>query len=410
MSWRALRGGSVLLLLLAPLGPARAAGEARDSYRDGQDALKDGRFQAAEEAFRAAIAERAEEKVGGAFRRGYLPHFELGVALDEQNRCREALTSWAESERQGEIQRSRDDYAELVRRKQACAAKVRALDAARSEAEQALARARKAEQAAARLQAKGDLAAVWSEGSPSLAGRQQGAHQRLEQAALRLEATTDRHGVAPLEEIKALANQVASDFDAVAADAESRLVALQNEASSALERLQKLEQQAQAELAAAAYLAPYPPELARRLEALQGALRAVADGKDKASPAGLTALRGQLEEELKRFSLAAQPPPESLRTAVAAFFGGDYERVLAVLAAETYRDPRAVAQACLLRAASRHALWVLGGESDAALAAALVDDVARCRALEKPPVISARFFSPRFVRFFVNPPQPPASE
>jgi len=413
MIGRAARAPAVVMvLLLAPI--AVAAGDARDSYRDGLDALRDGRFQAAEKAFRDAIAERGEEKKAGAFRGDYLPHYHLGVALDEQHRCREALAAWQESERQGEIRKAREDHTQLMRRKQVCEAKVRELDAARAAAEQAVARARKADQAAARLQGKSDVAALWNDGEPSLASRQKDARQRLEQTVQRLAATADPHGVAPLQEVKTLANQVASDFDAVASDAEQRLVALQSAAASALDRLQAVEQRAHAELGAVAYLDPYPPELGRRVETLRGALRAVVDAKATASPPQLDALRQQLDGAMGRLRQAAAPPPASLRTAVAAFLGGDYESALAALEGETYKETRAVSQACLLRAASRHALWELGGESDAELAAALAADVAECRGLKTPPAVSTRFYSPRFVRFFEKAPAlvpvPPPSE
>lgn len=399
------RPAAVIAVLLAWLLPALAAADARDRYKDGVDALKEGRFPAAEQAFRDAIAERAEERVG-TFRRDYLPHFQLGVALEEQNRCREALASWAESQRQGEIEKAAAENAELRRRTQRCEEKVRELDAARAAAEQAVARAREAALAMKRLQAKPELAAVWNDGEPSFAGRQQDVLQRTGEAERRLGAIADSHGVRPLQEVKMLANQVVGEIEAFVADAEARLRSIQDAASSALDRLQAVEQRATDELGAVAYLQPYPPELGRRVEELRQTLQAVAADKRSASPQALAALQARLEDDLSRLQQAAAPPPAGLRTAVKAFLSGDYESVLATLEGERYRDPRAAGQACLLRAAARHAFWVLSGETEDELLAALLTDVEECRRLRPPPPIPARFFSPRFLRFYENPPPP----
>ncbi len=63
-------------------------------------------------------------------------------------------------------------------------------------------------------------------------------------------------------------------------------------------------------------------------------------------------------------------------------------------------DRRARAHARLLLAASRHALYLEGGELDDELRTAAVDDARACREEDETLAPSARFFSPRFVAFF----------
>ncbi len=400
---------AVTALILAVCGASLAAADARSDFRDGINALADGRYSDAEALFRRAITERGEEKAG-ALRRAYLPHYYLGVALAEQNRCRDALRAWAVSESQGQIRKAQKELAELAGRKQRCQERVRQLDDAKSAAEQSVARARQAQQVLAQFAAKPELQAVWSEGSPSFADRQQAAASQLDAAAQKLNAAAASHDAAPFQTARSQANQAANGFDSLASDAQERLAELQSATSSALDRLQAAEATGRSRLRSVRYLEPYPPELGRLVAAVRKALDAARTRQASAQPAELERLRGNLSTAVDRMRRAAVGPPNSLNTAVEAFLGGDHETVLTTLEGEEYRDSRATAQACLLRAASRHALYVLGGEEDAELGVALHQDIQTCQGLERPPEVPSKFFSPRFASFYANPPEPPVIE
>ncbi len=96
---------------------------------------------------------------------------------------------------------------------------------------------------------------------------------------------------------------------------------------------------------------------------------------------------------------AGRRPPRKLVQATEAFFGRDYATALELLADDALdRNPRVRPHVCLLRAATRHTLWLLGGQQDDTLVELAVQDVAACAELG-PIEPSPSFFSPRFVDF-----------
>ena len=98
---------------------------------------------------------------------------------------------------------------------------------------------------------------------------------------------------------------------------------------------------------------------------------------------------------------AASPnmPPALLFDATASYFTGDYARSLSVLDTAAFDDARATEQALIVRAAARHALYLIGGEKDQALLDRAVEDVKQCRHLD-PKLTPPAAFSPAFRQFF----------
>lgn len=387
-------------LVLAGCGAAAAAADAR-SYKNGLNALADRRYPDAEKYFREAIADRSDERSGG-LRKSYLPHYYLGVALSEQERCAEALEAWRASEGQGQVQRTEDEGKELPRRKQRCLDKIHELESARGAAEQAVARARKASQTLARLRESPELAKEWSAGEPSLETREEKARRELEEAA-RLLGAAAGEDPAPHQQAKTLANGAATAFDEIRSEAQTRLTELRDATSSALERLEASEAKARAGLGQLAHLEPFPPELRKIAVAVTQALDETVARKAEAGAAELGRLRQDLDAAAARLAEAAQGPPATLRAAAEAFLAGRHDDVLATLQGEAYRDPRAVGQACLLRAAAGFELQERSEEPDPERAAALRREVLECRKLVAAARIPPRFFSPRFIRFYENP-------
>lgn len=85
-----------------------------------------------------------------------------------------------------------------------------------------------------------------------------------------------------------------------------------------------------------------------------------------------------------------------LSAAVNAYLRGEYELATRMLNAP-FADRTAAAEAALFRAASRHALYRIGGEKDATLRAQLERDLAQYRSLRPDARPDARMFPPGFV-------------
>lgn len=90
-------------------------------------------------------------------------------------------------------------------------------------------------------------------------------------------------------------------------------------------------------------------------------------------------------------------PPPALKNAVAAYFAGDYQRTVELLADQAFEEPRATAQAHLFRAAARYALWQLGGGEDEQARAEIERDIATGKASNPALRAEPRFFPPPFV-------------
>lgn len=390
----------LLWAVLAAAGALPSWGQARESYRDGVEAVEAGRYEEAEKQLRDAIAERGEEKVT-PLRRDYLPYYYLGIALVGKGDCRGAVGAWDVSEQQGQIQKAgHDEYQDLQTRRAGCKTRLQELEAARTGAEQALAGARKAASLLVKLQQTEALAGVWKSGNPSFASRQRDAQAHLEETDRRIRDAAQGVDPVRLREARSQALQVAEEFDTIASDARERLGEISTAAANALGSLEALERQAHGELGSVTYLSPYPEELGRRVAALQRDLKQVTDRKASAGAVELNRLTSALRDSLAALRRAAKEPPQELKTAAEAFLAGDYEGTLAALSETEYPDARAAGYVCLLRAASRHSLYVSGGEADEELLAALQADVAACGALDPPPRIPSKYFSPRFVRFY----------
>ncbi len=400
MAIRAWALGLLTVAVLAVFGAAPSSGQARESYRKGVEAVEADRFAAAEAELRAAIAERGEERVT-SLRRDYLPHYYLGIALAGQGDCLGALSAWAVSEQQGQIQQARrNEHQDLRTRRKGCVTRIRELDAARTAAEQALAGARKAASFLEELHRTAELAAAWETGDPSFASRQRDAEARLEETDRQLRSASQGIDPVPLGQARSQAEKVAEELDAIASDARERLGEITSAAADALDNLETLEQSAHGEYGSVAYLSPFPEQLGRRVAALQRDLNQVTERKASAGSDELARLTSALRDSLASLRRVAKGPPQELKTAAEAYLGGDFEGTLVALAEAGFREARAAGYACLLRAASRHALYVYGGKVEEELLAELQDDIATCGALEPPPKIPPRFFSPRFVRFY----------
>jgi hypothetical protein len=93
-------------------------------------------------------------------------------------------------------------------------------------------------------------------------------------------------------------------------------------------------------------------------------------------------------------------PPVVLLNGARAYFDGQYEMAVTLLAKTAALRGRAAAQALLLRSAARFALFKAGGEKDADLRRLAAEDAAASRRADPSLRPDGEAFSPQFVDFF----------
>ncbi|RMH22312.1 MAG: hypothetical protein D6696_03750 [Acidobacteria bacterium] len=389
-------------LLIAAALPGVARGEWREHYNRGREAFAAGRYAEAVEALQAALAERSDERPGGGLLSGrrYTPRYYLGAALAELGRCREALAHFADAEAQGAIQKT-PDHADLLRRRHACEERLRRLETARRTARAAVEEMEQAARGLAALRRMPALAEAWEQGEPSLAQLEDQAARQARQARQRLAAGEAGDDLAALAAAAEQAQRAAIAYRDAADEARSRRQAIDQATASALETLEATEASAHRALRSVADLAPYPPRLGARVAALERLLERVVATKGSARPAELAALTDELKKAMASLAAASRRPPEPLIDAVEHYLAGDYEGVFEALAERPFKDPRARAHSCLLRAAAAYAMVQLdGAQEERGAATRLARALDDCRALRSPPAPDRRFFSPRFIAFF----------
>ncbi|MCP3959578.1 MAG: hypothetical protein GY719_17150 [bacterium] len=393
-----MRRAVALATLCLALSAGVAAADSREAYKLGVAAVEATRFDDAARFFRAAIAERPREKVNRLLKTAYVPHYFLGVALAESGDCRMALESFAESERQGQVQRSKH-AGDLTDRRERCRNHLRQVRDAAAEVEGLLDQVAERRDALATLSRTPELAAIWESGEPSFDARQRAAEDKLRSARELLGEGRDQADLDLLDGAKNGAGEAMNAVEACVVGARERLGELNAATADALEKVQDAEQSARRVLRSISSLAPYPRRLGASVAAVDQVLASIVESKAGAGANKLSALTDELTVAVAALRRAARRPPEKLARAAEAFFGGEPQTSLDLLVeADFSRDRRARSHACLLRAASRHALWVLGGEQDEDLIELAGLDLSACERTE-PPVPTVSFFSPRFVEF-----------
>ena len=343
---------SVVCCLLFATGSVMA--DPRELYKQGLEALDSARWVDAERFFRAAIAERSEERYNPLFGRRYFPHFQLGVALAEQGDCRAALDAWQASKSQGKIDKDNQLSADLDRRKQGCRDRLARLERVSGEVEELLAQTDDGFTTLAGLAAKPALANRWR-ARGGLGERQQILRQTVDQTRQQATAARQRQDLERLETVRDQAASIWDDLQSLVAEARSELGEVNAATSSALGRLEAETSRARSLLRSVSRLAPYPPELTRRVGAVQQLVGEAERLGEQARPQQLNDLESRLEAANRALRRASEAPPDALIVALEAHLAGDPRGVLASLdAGEPFDGPRARAHACLLRAAALH--------------------------------------------------------
>jgi tetratricopeptide (TPR) repeat protein len=364
-----MRRGTVVVLVLLASAPAWA--DYKDSFRKGMEALDRGRWADVARYMQEAIADNPKEgerlKLYGLRFEVYLPHFYLGAAQLNLGNCAVAVKEFETSRSQGAI-RNHSRYPELLDGLKSCegqgqAAKATtppptaptappttvktpsgpdpaALAQAAQSAETALSQADGSARAVAALSGDALLAPVWTR-EPALGRAESEAKESLAAARAKLEAGRRGSDLGLMGEAREQAGRARDKLDAVRQAAERRRESLRAEQVSTR-------------------ATPTPPP--------------VAPGERKT--------------------------PEDLLAGAQAYFDGRYQDSVRLLERVTGGKGRAAAQAWLLRAAARFALFKRGGEKDADLRRLAAEDVVECRRADPSLSPDAAAFSPPFVEFF----------
>ena len=380
-----------------------AAAQYLNAYKAGLDAIEAKDWGRAESSMSEALEERGEEKMKlpvKLFLRPYLPHFYLGYARFERGDCAGALAAWAESERQGVSSRLPEfDFARRGRK--TCEERDRELVVAqaRREAQQSLARSAAAGAALLERSREPQSRGPWSQGDPTPAARHAEGLELLEQARQLLGgATVDPMAIKRAEALIRKADQsfadVGSSLDRLTESTRLELLAKDQGIDARVA-------DAKVALAATAYLAPYPRAVRKARADLEG-LVAEAGRREGVPKAHLDGLAARLENSIEALGKLTAAPPALLEQAAEAYLEGRHGDVVEALDGARLADRRARAHARLLLAASRHALYLEGGELDDELRTAAVDDARACREEDQTLAPTQRFFSPRFIVFFTE--------
>lgn len=203
------RSSRTLIRVLLPLSvlcvTVPLSADYKEDYTEALEALKGERWSKAKELLEAAVAlEPTEDKavrMYGSIPDPYLPHYYLGVVLDELGDCEGALREWQLSEADQAIQglrgRNRANWEDLQQRRGRCDDLVEstreepveeprgpspaALAAASSEAGAAMQRAQTAQQRVAELARSPELSPIWTQ-EAALGGAEAAARRSLELA------------------------------------------------------------------------------------------------------------------------------------------------------------------------------------------------------------------------------------
>jgi hypothetical protein len=358
-----------LLVCLVCGGTARA--DYKENYRKGIEAVDKGNWPEAARRMREAIAEQPQEgeklKLYGMRFETYLPQYYLGLALFNSQDCAGASAAFQASETQGAVQKTsqyktlKSDQADCQKRL-AQAGPVRpsappakpsapagpdptVVAQAIQTAEADLAKADDADRALTTLESDAALSKALQQDAAWTGGHKQ-ARETLAAARSRLAAAKGKNDLAQLGEARDLAVKAAQQLENLGRDAQHH------------------------RQVAAASATPGP-------------------GKPLPSATALP---------VKPVAPAA--PPADLVSAARAYFSGRYQEAADALGRAPYTSGREGLHTLVLRAASRYALYVTGGEKDDRLRQQALADVQACRRLDPAFVPDAKAFSPRFTQLY----------
>ncbi|HEV8240101.1 MAG TPA: hypothetical protein VGS57_12090 [Thermoanaerobaculia bacterium] len=348
-------------MLVLALVASVAHADYRETYRRGIDAFTGKRWEEAARLMRQAIAEHPEAGAGILGMRRYTPHYYLGIALVEQGDCPGAVEAFDTAEKQGKL--SREELRDLTQRRLLCRGRMQRVAEAAAAAQREVDTTSTALAQVAAVESSPLMREAWREGSPSLAARQEAAAGQLAAARAQLARAERELDADKVAEAGRSAQAARRELESIRAAATARRDQLQAEAQRELAALRKSTEEARRRVASVSKtLAPLPAAIARQTARVQEAIARAAAADAGTAPADVRHLQDGLKTALRELQAAVKPPPDELQRAAASYFAGNYDDVLTTLAAASFSEPRALAHACLLRAASLHGMYLARGD------------------------------------------------
>lgn len=357
-----------MALCLAAL-PLAAHADYKDSYKQAIQEIDKENWAQAAKLLQKAVDERPQDSgenllIYGKRFEPYLPQYYLGLALYKTGNCEGAVAAWDLSETQGAVRKKGDAFKALQKNRDECRTKLAAnkpktpsgpdpaqVSQAAQAAEGEISRAEQAERAAAGFQTEPLLAKTWEQDA-ALGPALERGRQELANARSKLDAGKRKPDLAALGEAR---------------DSASR-------AQRAFETLRTAAAQKKEEAGRKVAAATPRPTAAAPVNTLAAA-----------TPTPAVAVAGG--------------PPADLVAAADAFFAAKYAQAADRLRPDGWTG-RAAVHGFLMRAAARHALYVIGGERDGALLRDAQEDVRSTRKLDPALAPDPQAFSPRFLDFY----------
>lgn len=357
------------------VSPAQALADYKESYKKGLEAAGKKNWAEVARLMQQAAAEQSNEgepiKLYGMRFETYLPHYYLGLARFNTGDCAGALREWETSQKQGAVKGA--ELKTLIQSQKSCQTRAaegepkkapsvdpaQVVQAARA-AEAELGKAEETGRSVDALQREPELAGIWSQES-AFGGKEKQAQDLLTLARGKLEGGRKSSDLAALAEAKDAASRAAEQLETVRREAGARRDELRQKAA----------------------------EAARSKEL-----------KLAAAPTRSPAVSPVVSPPVSLPVAPVAGPPQDLIAGTQAYFNGRYREAADLLGRTSLPSGPAAAHAALVRAAARYALFVVGGERDATLRQAAVEDVRSCMRTDPALVPDPQAFSPRFVDFF----------
>ena len=412
---------SVMAFLLADL----SAFAQDDAFRKGIAARKNGQWADVESAMREAIAKDPKEssrKIGGLFVIGgeeYVPYFFLGEALFRRMECSGALSAWEESDRQG------------IARKNANRARTIDASYAQCEADGYLAGTKFVKQVAearaiytnAKEEYEALTRAIAAYPDVKTDGvAQSNARSRISEASTRLASGERTRRAGDLAAVRTLSESATrlirsarSQFESeVTTAVDAELAVLQ---ASGTDLFTQVEGRART-IEEALRARPNEPGLLSEFTKLKTQVTRAHRNFDRAirardlasanSALASSQLGPQFDDLATRLGIVKSVVlPDVLARAAQALFDARYADVLTTMTIETANAiemPLRV-HALVIRAAALFALYEYSGASDNALRTRARESADMGRRLDSSFRPNTAVFSPRFITFFLAPPE-----
>jgi tetratricopeptide (TPR) repeat protein len=413
---------SVMTFLLAGL----SAFAQDDAFRKGIAARRNGQWADVESAMREAIAKDPKEssrKIGGLFVIGgeeYVPYFFLGEALFRRMECSGALSAWEESDRQGIARRNANRARTIDASYAQCevdgylagtkfvkqVAEARAIYTNAKEEYEALTRA-----IAAYPDVKTDGVA------------QSNARLRISEASTRLASGERTRRAGDLAAVRTLSesatrlirsartqfeSEVTTAVDADLAALQASGTDLFTQVEGRARTIEEALRERPNETGLLSEFTKLQTQVTRAHRNFDRAIRA----RDLASARSAALASSQLGPQVDDFAIRLGIVkrlvlPDVLARAAQALFDARYADVLATMTIETANAIEAPLRvhAFVIRAAALFALYEYSGARDNALRTQARESADLGRRLDSSFRPSAAVFSPRFITFFLAPPE-----